>query len=271
MPAFKTRTVPALYNALTILELLASSRSGLTLPELVVQSSRAKSSVHYLLVTLERCGYVNRNARSGRYTPGMKLLGMATSSLSSLGVRQRTAPYLAGLRLRTGLTVHLAILEQTDAVLIAKLEAARVTRLASWVGKRMDLHCTAIGKALLGFLPEAEVKHIINKHGLARRNENTLCTTRRLREELDRVAKCGYAFDNEEDELGVRCLGVPVIGPLGRPVAAISVAGATSELAIDDIQRLREELQRTAAAIGSIVVESMAYTPSTPNLWAAIS
>lgn len=247
MKAIKTRTVPALYNALTILELLTDSRSGLTLPELAEQSNLAKSSAHYLLVTLERCGYVHRGEHTGRYMLGVKLFNMANSVLSSLSLRQRIQPYLSGLKMRTGLTTHLALLEQNEAVLIARQETPRGAKLASWVGKRMDMHCTAVGKAILAYLPEAEVDTIIRKHGLARRNENTICTTWRLREELERVVKTGYAVDNEEDELGVRCLGVPIIGADGRPVAAISVSGATREVIPQDFSRLSIELLQTAS------------------------
>src|SRR5947209_19312775 len=111
MPAIKTRTVPSLDKALCILELLTQSRAGLTLPDLVEQSGLAKSSVHYLLVTLERRGYVHRNGRAGRYLLGTKLFGLANSALRGLDLRQKAAPLLAALRLKTGLTVHMGILE----------------------------------------------------------------------------------------------------------------------------------------------------------------
>src|SRR5579863_8428594 len=106
MPAVKTRTVPALHKALGILELLTISRAGATLPELVAQSGLAKSSAHYLLVTLERRGYVRRSERSGRYLLGAKLFSLANSALNGLGLRQHAAPHLFGLAMRTGLTVH---------------------------------------------------------------------------------------------------------------------------------------------------------------------
>jgi DNA-binding IclR family transcriptional regulator len=261
MSALKTRTVPAVYKALHLLELLTDSRAGLTLPELVEESSLAKSSVHYLLVTLERCGYVHRSAHTGRYLLGAKLFSMANSAAGNLSLRQRTAPYLSGLRMRTRLTVHLAILEQNEAILIGKHETSRGAHLASWVGKRMDLHCTAIGKAILAFLPESEIDAIIRKHGMARHNDNTVSTFRHLREELDRVVKNGYALDNEEDEIGVRCLGVPVFDPENRPVAAISIAGAASEISVEDIPRLSNELRQTATAISREVIESLRMTP----------
>lgn len=260
MPAVKTRTVPALYNAFSILDLLTNARTGLTLPDLVEQSCLAKSSVHYLLVTLERCGYVRRSDRTGRYMLGVKLFSMANSAIGNLSLRQRTASYLAGLKMRTGLTVHMAILDQNEAILVAREETQRGSRLASWIGKRMDMHCTGIGKAILAYLPESEVDAIIRKHGLARHNENTISSLRRLHEELERVVKTGYALDNEEDELGVRCIGVPIFGPTGHPLAAISLAGASHELPFEDVPRFADELLRASKMMAQAVTESMIFT-----------
>jgi DNA-binding IclR family transcriptional regulator len=271
MPAVKTRTVPALFNAFLILELLTNSGVGLTLPDLVEQSNLAKSSVHYLLVTLERCGYVRRSERTGRYLLGVKLFSMANSALGSLSVRQRTSAYLSGLKMRTGLTVHMAILEQSEAILVAREETQRGSRLASWIGKRMDMHSTGIGKAMLAYLPQAEVDAIIRKHGLARHNENTISTRRRLQEELDRITKMGYSLDNEEDELGVRCIGVPIFGPLGRPLAAISLAGSTQELALEDLPRLSGELLATAKMMSRAVADSMALAATPASITRAVT
>jgi DNA-binding IclR family transcriptional regulator len=271
MPAIKTRTVPSLDKALCILELLARSRAGLTLPDLVDQSGLAKSSVHYLLVTLERRGYVHRNERAGRYQLGMKLFSLANSALSGLGLRQKSAPHLAALRMKTGLTVHFAILEQNEAVLISKHDGQSGSKLATWVGKRMELHCTGLGKALIAFLPAAEIDGIIQSHGLGRHNENTISNPKRFREELERVVRMGYALDDEEDERGMRCIGAPIFGRSQRPVAAVSIAGTTSEIVPENISYLVAELKRTAARIGvaaadsfSSVLEEMALNEPEP-------
>jgi len=254
MPAIKTRTVPSLDKALCILELLTQSRAGLTLPDLVEQSGLAKSSVHYLLVTLERRGYVHRDGRAGRYLLGTKLFGLANSALRGLALRQKTAPLLAVLRLKTGLTVHMGILEGSETVLISKHEGHTSRPLATWLGKRMEMHCTGLGKALLACLPEIQVEAIMRTHGLGRHNENTICTSKRLHEEMERIARLGYAVDDEEDELGMRCVGVPVFDADGRPAAAISVAGTTSEITADNIVSLVADLKRTAARITATVL-----------------
>jgi DNA-binding IclR family transcriptional regulator len=259
MAASKTRTVPALYNALNIIELLAESKHGLSLADLTQMCGLSKSTVHYLLVTLERCGYVRKDSRGGRYMAGMKLLAVANAALHNLALRQRTMPFLFSLRLKTGLGVHLAIYEHQEALVIAKLESNE-RRLASWVGKRMDLHCTGIGKAIMAYLPEVEREDIIKRYGLARKNDNTICTRRRLQADLDQVVRLQYALDNEEDELGMRCIGVPIIGTSERPIAAVSISGSISQLTAERIPMLAAEVKTTAGSIRDAILESMQDT-----------
>ncbi|MES2391628.1 MAG: IclR family transcriptional regulator [Acidobacteriota bacterium] len=259
MAASKTRTVPALYNALKIIELLAESKHGLSLADLTQMCGLSKSTVHYLLVTLERCGYVRKDSRGGRYMAGIKLLAVANAALHNLALRQRTAPYLFSLRLKTGLGVHLAIYEHQEAMVIAKLDSSE-RRLASWVGKRMDLHCTGIGKAIMAYLSEEEREDVIKRYGLARKNDNTLCNRRRLQADLDQVVRLQYALDNEEDELGMRCIGVPIIGPDTRPVAAVSISGSVSQLTPERIPALAAEVKTTAHSIREAILESMQDT-----------
>jgi DNA-binding IclR family transcriptional regulator len=264
MSASKTRTVPALYNALNIIELLADSKHGLSLADLTQTCGLSKSTVHYLLVTLERCGYVRKDSRGGRYMTGMKLLAVANAALHNLALRQRTMPFLFSLRLKTGLGVHLAIYEHQEALVIAKLESNE-RRMASWVGKRMDLHCTGIGKAILAYLPESEREDIITRYGLARKNDNTICTRRKLHADLDQVVRLQYSLDNEEDELGMRCIGVPVIGIGDRPVAAVSISGSISQLTPERIPALAAEVKTTANSIRDAILESL-QEPVLPEL-----
>ena len=180
------------------------------------------------------------------------MFSMANSALKGLELRQKCAPALAVLRMRTGLTVHMGILERTEVVLISKHDGPSGPKMATWLGKRMEIHCTGLGKAIAAFLPETEIAAILQARGLGRHNENTISSPKRLREELDRVARAGYAIDDEEEELGMRCLGVPVLDPRGGPVAAISIAGTTADIVPENIARLAAELQRTAGQVEKI-------------------
>ncbi len=251
--AKKTLPVPALDKALTVLEELAESRIGLGLPEIVARTGFAKSSVHCLLVTFERRGYIHRNARTGRYMFATRLFSLANMTLIGLTLREQAAPHLRTLAQVTGLTTHMAILEKGEAVLVSKFEPMGIFRLATWIGKRMDVHCTSLGKALLCQMCEEEVQEIIKAHGLPRHNENTIATARKLMQDLALYAKRGYCLDDEEDEIGLRCIGVPILDHEGSVMAAISVAGSTAQVNRDNIDSLSQLLRDSAAKISQSV------------------
>ena len=258
MAAIKTQTVPALDRALSILELLAKSRAGLTLPELVKESGIPRSSVHYLLVTLERRGYVERSERTSRYLFGLNMVQLANAAWSGLSLRQQAAPFLNKLMRKTQLTVHMAILKENEAVIVAKHSTLDGARTATWVGKRMDVHCTALGKALIAYLSEPQLERIVREHGLPRHNENTIYSPRKLREELVRVVQQGHAIDDEEDELGLCCIGVPVLDTGGRPIAAISVSGTSSQINDASYPFLIREVKAAAEEMSESLMRSVA-------------
>src|SRR5512146_1021851 len=168
----KTPSVPALENGLRALEILAQAKAGMSLADITRELRIPKSSAHCLLLTLERQGYLHRNGRN-RYLFGLKFFSLANMALSGLELREKAAPFLKSLMARTRLTAHLAVLEQNEAVLIEKLEPIGVLKLATWLGKRMDVHCTAVGKCLVAWLPEAELDALVGQRGLPRHNDNT--------------------------------------------------------------------------------------------------
>ena len=256
MQAVRTASVPALNKALTVLETLAQSRVGLTLPELVERTGLSKSTVHSLLVTLQRRGYLHRNEHTGRYAFDLKLFSLIRGALNGLTLQEDAGPLLRALMKTTRLTTHMAILENREAVLVSKIEPVGV-RVASWVGKQMDVHCTALGKALVAFLPDEELDAIIQEHGLPRHNENTICSRTKIREELSRVARYGYATDDEEDEIGFRCVGAPVLDYNGNVVASISIAGNTDQITSENMAYLAGHVMQTAAEISRAVAMKM--------------
>ncbi len=252
MNGIKTPSVPAVDKALSALELLAQSRTGLTLGELTRRLALPKSSVHCLLLTLERRGYLHRNEKS-RYLFGLKLFGLANMALSGIGLRERALPFLKALMARTRLTVHMAMLEQGEAVLVEKVEPPNVFRLATWLGKRMDVHCTGVGKALIAHLPEEEVERLVRDRGLPRHNDNTICSLRRLRDDLARIRKTGYAMDDEEDELGARCIGAPIFDGEGKVIAAVSASGTTVQVTSENMAAIAEQVKECAASITAVL------------------
>jgi len=129
MPALKTQSVPAVDRAFTILEMLAKSKRGLAISEIVRNLQLPKSTTHSLMLTLERRGYLHRSAHTHRYIFGLRFFSLANLVVAGIELRDRAAPMLRALMRTSGLTVHMAILEQCDVVLVDKVEPARITLL----------------------------------------------------------------------------------------------------------------------------------------------
>jgi len=248
-----TSAVPAAEKLLVILETIASSRFGLALPDIVKKTGIAKSSAHCLLVTLERKAYIHRSAKTGRYMFGAKLFCLANMSVMGLSIREEAAPLLRTLAVSTGLTAYMAILDNGEAMLISKMEPCGSPRLASWIGKRMELHCTGLGKALIAHLPQPELLEFVKSHGLSRHNEKTICSCDELLLDLATCARRGYALDDEEHEIGFRCVAVPVSRGDGEVVAAICVAGTIAQIKPGALIGLVRSLKETASAISKCI------------------
>jgi DNA-binding IclR family transcriptional regulator len=246
----RTRSVPVLVRSLTILELLANSSNGLTLPEVARKLHIPKSSTHCILLTLLRQEYVDRSERTRRYVLGQKLFSLVSHSLAGQRVREAAMPHLRQLMLATNLTVHMGVLDGSEAILVAKVDPPGVTGLATWLGRRMEVHCTGVGKALIAHLPPQELEQLLRSRTFPRHNENTIVSAKRLLQELESVRSLGYATDDEEDEVGYRCIGAPVFEH-GRAVAAVSVAGTVVQVTSENTKELVRRLSRTSEAIGN--------------------
>jgi DNA-binding IclR family transcriptional regulator len=244
------KVVPAAQRVLAVLEILLASRKGLTMSEVARSLGLARSSAFYIINTIEECGYVYRTSPRGRYTFTAKLLELANCSLGSLGVCGPAAPFLRKLMQRSGLAVHLGVISQNEVVLIDKIAPAGGQQMATWVGKRLPIHCTGLGKALMAYLPEEQIEFHI-KQGLIRYNENTVVSPGKLKEELLRIRSHGFAIDDEEETIGLRCIGAPLFDKNNQAVAAISIAGTTTQLSDEKLDGLAREVKQTAASISA--------------------
>ena len=134
-------------------------------------------------------------------------------------------------------------------MLVAKVERIGLHKVATWVGKRIDVHCTSLGKCLIARVPEAEVEHLISEHGLLRHNENTIVSAARLKQELAKVRQQGWAIDDEEEEIGFRCIGAPVLNSADEAIAAISISGTVEQIRNENSAALVQEVTRAAAEL----------------------
>ncbi len=241
--------VQVLDRALALLEKLSEHGPDLTLAEISQSLGLHKSTAHRLVMVLERHRLVEKNSQSGRYRLGLKLFELGTRAVSQLDLRERARPFLERLSLDTGETVHLCVYDAGEVVYLDKVEPARSVRLASSVGRRSPAHCTAVGKAIIAHLPEAEMEAAVQRHGLRQLTRKTIGTLAELKTELARVRTQGFAVDDEENEEGVRCVGSVVRGFGGALIAAISVSGPSFRVSTEKVSIIARSVVATAAAL----------------------
>src|ERR1700730_1648750 len=225
MGSTETSPATAVERALNILEAAAQRRDGLTNSEISRKLGIPKSSASYILRTLERRGYLRRDAETARYRLGLKILSLGGDAQGNLDLADVALPFMRALGEKIRLTVHLAVLDQGEAVYIEKVEAAGFFKVNTWVGRRMFLHSTSVGKCLLAWLPRHEIETLVKPQGLKKRTPKTITSVSKLLADLEHVKQTGYAVDDEENSLGARCLGAPVFDAAGDVTAAHSARG----------------------------------------------
>jgi DNA-binding IclR family transcriptional regulator len=249
MSSAESSPATAVERALNILEATAHRREGLTNAEISRRLTIPKSSASYILRTLERRGYLRREAETGRYRLGLKILSLGGDAQANLEIAEVALPFLRSLVEKIHLTVHLAVLDQGEAVYIEKVEAPGFFRVNTWVGRRMFLHSTSVGKCLMAWLPKQDVEGLAKQQGLKKRTPKTITTISRLLAELEHVKQLGQAMDDEENSVGARCLGAPIFDALGNVTAAIGASGTLTQLDEANIPRIAEALKETARRI----------------------
>jgi IclR family transcriptional regulator, KDG regulon repressor len=249
MPVSDSSPAIAVERALNILEAAAHRRDGLTNSEISRKLSIPKSSASYILRTLERRGYLRRETETGRYRLGLKILSLGGDAQANLDIADVALPFMRVLEEKIHMTVHLAVLDQGEAVYIEKVEGPGFFKVNTWVGRRMFLHSTSVGKCLLAWLPKLEVEAVVKQQGLKKRTPKTITTVTKLLGDLERVKEEGYAVDDEENSLGARCLGAPVFDVTGNVVAALGASGTLTQVDEANMPRIAEALKETARRI----------------------
>src|SRR5438067_2778304 len=249
MPVSDASPVTAVERALNILEAAAHRRDGLTNSEISRKLGIPKSSASYILRTLERRGYLRREAESGRYRLGLQILSLGGDAQANLDIADVALPFMRALVEKIHMTVHLAVLDQGEAVYIEKVEAPGFFRVNTWVGRRMFLHSTSVGKCLLAWLPKHDVETLVKQQGLKKRTPKTSTSITKLLADAEHAKQSGYAVDDEENSLGARCLGAPVFDVAGNVVAALGASGTLTQVDEASMPRLVEAVKETARRI----------------------
>ncbi len=238
--------VTSVERALSILELLASKHQGLSAADISRYARLPKSSTTYLLRTLVSRGYVRRDSETGQHTLGIRVLSLGGQAMQGMALREIAMPHLRNLVERTRLGAHLAILDHWDAVYVERIESPGFIKMDIWNGRRVAPQATAVGKALICHLERHEVQEIAARHQISQASSKTILTIPRLMDDLSAARQRGYAIDDEEHAVGVRCVAAPVFAGSGEVVAAIGVSGTVSQMN-DDYLPAVGNIVRTAA------------------------
>lgn len=250
-------------NALALLEVFDHSVTEMSVTELGLALGLAKSTVSRLLLTLSVRGYVMQNPVSGKYAPGLKLFELGSVAVARLTPRETARPFLEALMRTTGETVHLGVLDGDAVVYIDKIESAQPLSMYSKIGRRAPIHATSLGKAVLAFQPLAEIQAALaGASPLTRYTERTIVEPARFLAELEAVRAQGYAVDDEEFALGLRCLAVPVRDFSRRVVASVGIGGAAVRIGVVEHARLLAEVLETAHAIS----KRLGFLPPPPEI-----
>ena len=243
--------VQSIERALDLLETLADGGVALGLSELAAASGLPLPTVHRLMRTLVNRGYVRQEA-SRRYTLGSRLISLGETSSRMLGTWLR--PFLAQLVRLTGETANLAMLDGDEVVYLAQVPSPHQMRMFTEPGRRVSTHCTAVGKALLAQLPPGQVRALLERSGMPALTPATITDPDLLLAHLEVIRKQGYAVDEGEQEIGVRCFAMAIPGA---PAAlAISTSGPQARMTADAATRVVPALKRIADEIaGTIAAE----------------
>jgi DNA-binding IclR family transcriptional regulator len=222
-------------KALEMIETLAQAENGLALSELAERTGHPASTVHRLLTTLAERGYVEQEPQTRRYYLGIKILTLQTQGLRQRQLAQYALPRLSRLKQQVNGTVNLGVVSGKDVVYLETFVPDGSLGFYSPPGTRMPVGCTAMGKLLLAYLPLEAQEELLATLELKPRTPQTITSLGALRNQLVQITTAGYAVDDQEYAVGVRCVAAPIRDHSGKVVAGASMTLPAAQLPLDQI------------------------------------
>jgi IclR family acetate operon transcriptional repressor len=242
-----TERVQSVDRVFGLLEHLADGDGSLTLSELAARSALPMPTIHRLIRFLVSQGYVRQDPAK-RYTIGPRMIWLGEAASRMLG--SWATPVLTRLVDEFGETTNMAMLEGDGVIYVAQVPSPRAMRMFTEVGRFVMPHCTGVGKAIMSTMSDDEVTALLQRTGMPARTEHTITDVDAMLAELATIREAGYAVDDGEQELGVRCVAVPVPDLPFR--AAISVSGPDSRVTADEVGQIAPAARRAAAELTDV-------------------
>lgn len=236
-------------RVMAILNSLSDNPEGLGVAEIGDAQGLPRSTVHRILRALIQYRLVTQDERTKRYKLGLGILKLSVSLLNQNQLRSIAMPHLNALARTLGETVYVCVLDSDEALCIAKVDGSHGLRYLVEVGRRMPFNCTAAAKALLAYLPAAQIRRVLEGCQLERFTDRTITDRDELLAHLSGVRSLGYAQCDGEMELGVRAVAVPVFGADRGVVASITVIGPAERFSEAFVEQAVQECRRTSDTI----------------------
>jgi len=247
----RTGQVQSLTRALSILNTIGISPSGLKLTEVARKLDLAPSTTHRLLTTLQEEKYVQFDRDASRWQVGIQAFVTGNGFLSSRDLVTVARPYMRRMMEENGETVNLAISEGDDVIYMAQVESREMMRVYSKPGNRVPLHCSGVGKAMLMLMEDKDINRIFQAAGLPKLTEKTLLDVESLKAELAMSRTRGFATDDEEHAVGLRCVASVIYDEYAEPYAALSISGPTARITTARLLELGETVKQFSSDITS--------------------
>ena len=237
-------------KALNVLDQVAAFERPVRFGELLAESDFPKATLYRFLQTLTNQRMLSYDPDRQTYALGVRLVRLAHAAWTQSSLAPIARPMLDELSRDVGETVHLAQLDHAQVLYVDKRNATEPVEMYSQAGKVGPAYCTGVGKAMMAYLPEAEISDVIAQQSFHRFTEHTYSSASELCIELASIRDRGYAFDREEHEPGIICVAAPILTSGGRMLGALSVTGHTERTNLKQLESLAPRLCRTAHAIG---------------------
>jgi len=251
----KSYNVPAVEKAVLILEYITHSEGGRSLRDIHTDLNIAKTTVFSTLMTLTECGFV-RKSSDGLYLPTLKLTMLGAKARSFAYDSNFVRPRLEVLRDKTGFTVFFCAYDKGELFVLEKIDGFSGVIFQTNVEQRKHINTSGSGKAMAAFINPTELQAVLDK-GLKKLTENSICEEEAFLQHLEEIRKQGYAFDDNEGEMGVRCIGAPVFMYNGIVYGAVSVSTLSEKLLLSDVSKYATMVQEVAEDIS----RSLGYAP----------
>jgi IclR family transcriptional regulator, acetate operon repressor len=249
----KGGTVQSIIRALSLLELLAEDDEGYRLTDLAERTGLSPSTVHRLLTTMEERRFVQFDASDGMWHVGRQSFSVGAAFVRRRNFVAQALPFLRRLRDDTRETVNLGVADEGEVVILTQVESREIMRAITRAGGRAPVASSGIGKAILATYSDDDLAAIVQRHGLRRMTPKSIIGAGNLRDALKRVRKQGYAVDDEEFAIGMRCIAAAIYDEHGEALAAISASGPATRIPNERLADLGRMVVGTAQEITKAV------------------